>query len=150
MRVLIDTNVLIDHFGQRAPFFSVWEKLHVMQIFGDIELWVAPQSFADAFYILSKAVSCEALQAAFIESLGFLNVCNVGQAEVLEACKRGWHDYEDCLVALCAENINADYLLTRDASDFKRSNVPCCTPERFLQILEDEYGLGYDTVGLGI
>ncbi len=150
MRILIDTNVLIDHFGQRAPFFAAWEKLHAMQIFGDVELWVAPQSFADAFYILSKAVDCEALQAAFIESFDFLNVCNVGQAEVFEACKRSWEDYEDCLVALCAENINADYLLTRDTSGFKHSNVPCCTPEQFLQILEDEYGLIYDTVDLSI
>ncbi len=144
MRVLIDTNVLIDHLGQRAPYFAAWEKLHAMQVFGDVELWVAPQSFADAFYILSKAVSSEELQAAFIESLGFLNVCNVGQAEVLEACKRNWDDYEDCLIALCAENINANYLLTRDASGFKQSSVPCCTPEQFLQTMEDEYGLIYD------
>ncbi len=148
MRVLIDTNALIDYFGRREPYFSVWTQLNAMQILGDLEMWVAPQSYTDAFYILSKHVDSEALQAAFMESLGFLNVCKVGHEEVLETCRRSWADYEDCLISLCAENIKADHLLTQDVNGFKRAKIPICTPEQFIQTVEKEYGLVYDTVSL--
>ncbi len=149
MRVLIDTNILIDYFGQREPYFPAWEKLHAMQIFGDLEIWVAPQSYADAFYILNGQVESAALQAAFVASLDYMHVVNVGHKEVCEASMRSWASYEDCLIALCAENIAADHLLTRDAKGFESSSVPPCTPEQFLHMVETEYGITYDTVDLG-
>lgn len=148
MRALIDTNILIDYFGQRQPYFELWPKLRIMREFGDIELWVAPQSFADAFYILSKQVPPDELQHAFHKSLSFLNVCSVGQAEVAETMRRCWEDYEDCLVALCAESIDADVLLTRDASGFKKAKLPAYSLEGFFQMLEAEYGLVYEEIDL--
>lgn len=144
MRALIDTNVLLDYFGRREPFFSACEKLCAMQAFGDIELWAAPQSYADVFYILRKTVSSADLQRAFIESLDFINVCKVSHEEVAEASRRSWDDYEDCLIALCAENIDADYLLTRDEGGFQAAKMPACSPDEFFSMLESEHGLVYD------
>ena len=39
MRVLVDTNVLIDFLAQRAPFFDEARKLLVFAAMGDYELW---------------------------------------------------------------------------------------------------------------
>ena len=39
MRVFVDTNVLFDILAQRKPFFESAEKLVIMQMFGDAELW---------------------------------------------------------------------------------------------------------------
>ncbi len=44
-----------------------------------------------------------ALQKAFTESLGFLQVASVDAECVKEACLRGWDDLEDRLVAVTAE-----------------------------------------------
>lgn len=144
MRALIDTNVLLDYFGRREPFFSACEKLCAMQAFGDIELWAAPQSYADVFYILRKTISSADLQSAFIESLNFINVCKVSHEEVAEASRRSWDDYENCLIALCAENIDADYLLTRDEDGFQAAKMPVFSPAEFFAMLESEHGLVYD------
>lgn len=144
MRALIDTNVLLDYFGRREPFFAACQKLCAMQVFGDIELWAAPQSYADVFYILRKAVPPADLQRAFSESLSFINVCKVAHEEVVEASRRSWDDYEDCLIALCAENIDADYLLTRDESGFLAAKTTVCSPDGFFAMLESEHGLVYD------
>lgn len=148
MRALIDTNVLLDYFGRRAPYFESWEKLLVMQAFGDIELWAAPQSFADIFYILRKEIAPDDLQKAFSESLDFMNVCNVGANEVAEAAKRSWSDYEDCMIALSAENIDADVLLTRDLKGFKAAKTPVCTPEELFKKIKSEYGIEYDSLDM--
>ncbi len=148
MRALVDTNILIDYFGRREPFFQWWPPLLAMQEFGDIELWVASQSFTDAFYILNRQVPANELQKAFHESLSFLKVCTVGSAEIAEATRRSWADYEDCLVALCAENIDADVLLSRDAAGFKDAKMPVHSLEGLFQMLEGDYGLIYDEVSL--
>lgn len=148
MRALIDTNLLIDYFGRRMPYFSSWEKLMIMHAFEDIELWAAPQSFADAFYILRKQIDPHELQRAFNESLSFIKVCNVGTAEICEATKRSWNDYEDCLIALCAENIDADVLLSRDQDGFKLAKTPVFSPEEFFEMIKDEYGIEYDLLDL--
>lgn len=144
MRALIDTNVLLDYFGRRMPFFSAWKKLSAMEAFGDIELWAAPQSFADVFYILRKVIDPADLQHAFSESLSFLNVCHVDEAVTAEAFRRPWPDYEDCLIALCAESIGADYLITRDEDGFRKSKVPVFSPDSFFAMLESEHGVVYD------
>ena len=119
-----------------------------MQEFGDIELWVAPQSFADMFCVLSKQIPADSLQRAFNESLDFLNVCSVGSAEVSETTRRGWNDYGDCLIALCAENIDADVLLSRDASGFKNMKMPVLSLEELFLMLEEDYSLIYEEIEL--
>ena len=38
MVVLFDTNVLIDYFGRREPFYEEANKLKVMSFFGDVDI----------------------------------------------------------------------------------------------------------------
>lgn len=144
MRALIDTNVLIDYLGNRQPFCTAWEKLNAMQMLGDLELWATPQSFADSFYILKGHIPSEDLQKSFLECLEFINVCGVGRAEITEACKQSWTDYEDSLIGVCAEKVKADYLLTRDKGGFDALKIPSFSPEGFFEMLETDYGLIYE------
>lgn len=146
MRVLIDTNVLIDYIGRRQPYFEAWEKLNAMQIMGDVEIWTAPQSFSDAFYILRKHFISDELQKTFMACLQFIHVCSIGQEDIELSCTQSWEDYEDCLVFICAEKIKADYLLTRDKTGFINSRIPCYSLEEFFLMLESEYGLVYENI----
>lgn len=68
MRVLLDTNVLIDLYTQRPPEGDIAQKLLVMKEFGDVELWVSAKSFTDVFYVLHKTYSSDYVQSAFEES----------------------------------------------------------------------------------
>lgn len=146
MKVFLDTNVVIDYFGRRAPYFSALEHLSAMQEFGDAELWVSAESFSDAFYLLRKSVAPDLLQSAFVKSLEFLNVCSVGEAEVAEAAQRSWTDFEDCLIDVCAEKVKADFILTRDRDGFKRSRIASYAPDEFFNMLEHEHGVVYETL----
>ena len=57
MRILLDTNVLIDLYTQREPEGDTAQKLLIMKEFGDAQLWVSAKSFTDVFYVLSKSYS---------------------------------------------------------------------------------------------
>ena len=148
MRLLLDTNVLLDYYGRRAPFFEDAKRLRIAALFGDVELWAAAQSFTDAEYVMRRFAPVEALRAMMTESLAFLSVGSSAAADVGEGIRSGWPDLEDFLVARCAERVQADYLLTRDEKGFVQSAVPVLSPAGFFEMLEHDHGIVYDEVGL--
>lgn len=146
MKLLLDTNVLVDYFGARQPFFDQWELINALQITGYAELWASAESYTDAFYLLRKAVGPAKLQDMFLQSLSFIKVCSVDEGDIREAAERSWPDFEDCLIGICAEKVKADYIIARDADGFKRSSMPAMDAPSFFAMLEEEYGIVYDMV----
>jgi predicted nucleic acid-binding protein len=132
MKLFLDTNILIDYFTRRQPYFDELIGLRAMQLFGDVELWVSAKSFTDVFYVARKVIDKHALQAAFADSLAFFKVCSVGQDVICSATQARWDDFEDCLVACCASRVKADYLITRDKEGFEHSPVAVMDPTGFL------------------
>ena len=146
MRLLLDTNVLIDYFGKREPFYDDCKTLLIMQAVKDVELWSSSKSYTDVFYALRRAVPSDQLQKAFAASFERIRPCAIDAEMLRIAALREWDDFEDCLVAVCAERVQADYLVTRDKSGFARSKVPTIEPAEFLDLIEQRYGFRYDTV----
>lgn len=148
MRILLDTNVLIDLYTRRPPDGDIAQKLLIMREFGDAELWVSAKSFTDVFYVLRKTYDSKFIQRAFDESYQWLEICSVDGSDIHLASSRTWGDFEDCLVDVCAEKIKADYLLTRDEGGFANAHTQVVSPADFFDHLQEEYGLVYDIVAL--
>ncbi|OUO95847.1 PIN domain-containing protein [Rubneribacter badeniensis] len=144
MKLLLDTNVLVDYFGARRPFCDQWELINALQMTGYAELWASAESYTDAFYLLRRAVGSEKLQDMFLESLSFVRVCSVDEDDIRKAAERSWSDFEDCLIAVCAEKVKADYIITRDAGGFKRSKILAMDAPSFFTMLEEDYGIVYE------
>jgi predicted nucleic acid-binding protein len=147
MRLFIDTNVLFDILGQRPPFCRDARRLIFMQAFGDAELWAAPQSYLDIFYVLRKSTSCDDLQKRLALSLQRINLCTTGHEDIQKAASMAWNDLEDATIAVCCAKTGADYLITRDADGFGQSSVPAITPAEFFDMLERKYGVTYAIEG---
>jgi predicted nucleic acid-binding protein len=147
MKLLLDTNVLIDYFAQRDPFYADALHLYAMRHFGDAELWASIHSFADISYILRNEAESQTLQDAFLSSLDFLHVCSLTQDDLIAAAQAKWDDFEDCLVEQCAQKIKADYLLSRDKTGFTNAKTKVITPSSFFRALKEERGLSYEEVG---
>lgn len=45
-------------------------------------------------------------------------------------------DFEDCLQMECAKAYGADYIITRNVSDYAKSYVKAIEPKEYLKILE--------------
>jgi len=148
MRIFADTNVLFDIFAQREPFREVSYKLMIMQMFGDVEIWTAPQSYLNIFYVLKKSQPTSDVQAALSKSLERINLCTTSHADMQAALDAGWNDVEDALIAVSCKSVAADYLLTRDQKQpgFKNLGITAVTPEEFFDKLKAEQGISYDEV----
>ena len=146
MNLLLDTNILIDFFMQRKPFYEYTLKLQMLKEFGDGELWCSAKSFTDIFYVLNKSVSSEDIQRAFLVSLEFLRVCSIDGDDIKLAASLGWHDFEDCLIEVAAQKLKADFIITRDADGFKEGKTKAITPPLFFEWLKAEHNVSYEEI----
>lgn len=146
MRILLDTNVLIDVYARRQPFEKDAVRLIVMSVLGDAELWATSNSFTDVFFVLQKTFSSGEIKGMIERSFEWINVCSVDSDDVKRALSCRWPDFEDCIVDVCAKKIKADYVLTRDRSGFAFSKEVVLDPEGFFGMLERDLGLTYGSV----
>lgn len=146
MDLFIDTNILLDHFGNRTNHAADARKILAMGLFKDARLWAAPQSFNDMFYILRKAIDPHAIQSAFSKAYAFINVCSIDSDDMALAARRSWNDMEDCLIAICAEKVRADYLVTRDTRGFAQSTIEAISPQELITHMESVCNISYDWI----
>lgn len=145
MKLLLDTNTLIDHLAQREPFAKDMRTLYIASFFGDVELWASVQSYLDALYSLRKHADQRELRDAALGTLEFIHPCGTRAADLEPALQSDWQDVEDFVIAQSASNVSADYLVTRDIDGFGKAAVPVATPAQIVAKLEDQ-GLHYDSL----
>lgn len=139
MKLLLDTNVIIDYLSKQAPFFENAELVVTAGYFGDAQLWASVQSFKDALFVLSHYASPESIQAAVSKLLEIVNPIDLTGNNIATAATLQWHDTEDCLVALGAQKAHATYIITRDQKGFERSMVPAISPAEWLAEMQEKH-----------
>lgn len=147
MKLLLDTNILLDLVEPREPFASDVRKLCIAAEFGDVQLWVCVQSYADAYYVLVRRGSTPArVKKALLATLDLFTPCNTYASTLKPALQSEWSDIEDYLIAQASKGIGADYLITRDQEMAELSPVPAMTAAEFLSLLESEHNLTYEGI----
>ena len=142
MRILIDTNVLLDIVLRREPFFKASQAVVAacQQEFFDGA--ISAQTIADMFYILRKVFDKTARQKTLSGFCKIFHVASVDERKIISALENeDFHDFEDCLQAECAKDFLAAYIITRNGKHFAHSPIPAITPEEFCsRYLEKENG----------
>lgn len=148
MRVLVDTNIILDFLLRRSGF-PIARKLVVFSVMGDYEMWMSSSQVTDVHYVASdRGKKSRSLQAQ--EAIARLRRCvgivSVGEREVDMALECRWDDFEDALLHQAAVNIGASAIITRNVSDFERASMPAMTPEAFFDWFRERHGLSFEEV----
>ena len=143
MRLLLDTNVLLDYVLRREPFASPARSVYTMGWFRDAELWASAKSFTDIFYFAERAVGSKRAQELMARLAGGLSLCSVDGDDIARALAERWDDFEDCLVYQAARKVKADYIIPRDKSGFERSKIEALSPAELVVRVERELRISY-------
>lgn len=135
MRVLFDTDVLIDFLLDRAPFSEGAADLLSRVDRGEIQGLACANSFTTIFYLARKAAGVDAARAFVADLLTLLEVAPVSRTTLEEAGRSSIGDYEDAVVCTAARQANADCVVTRNERDFAKSLVPAYSPSALLAAL---------------
>lgn len=134
MKIMCDTNVIIDVLLEREPF--VEDSCKVLSLCEEhrVDGFVSASSVTDIYCLVRKYThSTELAYKAIGKLLEIVKVCSVTNNDVLTAFQRKARDFEDCLVATCAKSIHCEYIITRNKKDFEEFEIPLLTPAEFLQ-----------------
>lgn len=135
MKVLIDTNVVLDVLLERDPFvenaIALFEQIELGHVVGAI----AATTLTNIFYIIRRAESREAAISAVHRLLIGLQFCAVDRQTVETALGLGLKDFEDSIQLACAALNQLDGIVTRDPKDFIGSQLPIYSPTELLSQL---------------
>jgi hypothetical protein len=129
MRILLDTDVLLDVALARQPHVN--DSAAVM-------VWVETGGFAAVDW--HSLTNCSYMLNGgrrFLEKLlKIVEVAPGGTAEAKRAITLPMADVEDAFQAASAIAWKADFIITRNLADYRRSPIPAMTPADFLKRLE--------------
>lgn len=136
MRVLIDTNILLDFLIGREPYFRLADKLIKLCVERKVEGYMAAHSIPNMFYILRKDMGISDRKKVLKDLCEIIKVESIDSDKITAALENeDFSDFEDCLQYECAKTLNADYIITRNKVDYKGSEVKCVTTEEFFDIV---------------
>ena len=137
MKVLIDTNILLDVILLREPHLELSKR--VLQCCQSlVDGYIAVHTFSNMFYILHETedFSVEECRNTFNKLLYVFDVATLDKSEVIAAVNNeAFDDLEDSMQHQSSVAANIDYIVTRNTNDFIGSAVPAITPEDFLKLV---------------
>jgi hypothetical protein len=89
-------------------------------------------------YLSARELGRDQATSALVDFLKLVSVAPLDQESILKGIALGGSDLEDALQMLSANDANADFLVTRNANDFKTSPIPVVTPSELLAILRSD------------
>ena len=151
MKLLVDTNVVIDYIDERQGFLESARKLMLLGLLREFDLWMSPSQVTDMFYILTnggRASLAEEVKMSIRETRKFIKICSLSEADIDAALDSAWSDFEDACVYQCARKIKADAIITRNQKDFEKSSIKVFDCDEWFAYLEQTRGLVYEEIPL--
>ena len=135
MKLLIDTNVILDILMRRDPFFSNSYQAIRSAIEANTACYLSASAATDIFYVLRKHLKSPAEAKSRLHDLSQLvQFTDVQPMDINEALFAELSDFEDAVVDAVAARIGANYILTRNIKDFYGSNIRAVTPTEYLSL----------------
>jgi predicted nucleic acid-binding protein len=127
LRVLLDTNVVLDWLLDRKPWSDDALPLWQARDTGRLITYIAASILTDIFYIARRQIGNDAALAGIDQSLA-LEVALVDKVTLLRARELPGSDFEDNIAIACAEAERLDFIITRNIDDFRHSSIQAIEP----------------------
>jgi len=133
MKVLIDTNVILDLIGKRTPFYIAASKIIILSAERKIEGYITSNTVTDIYYVACRHYVSESEARDIIHKLlKIVGVLDVGYKDCIKAFDLLIPDYEEALLSVCANRAKCAYIITRDTEHFVNSTVASMSPDKFI------------------
>jgi predicted nucleic acid-binding protein len=134
MKVLLDTNIVIDYALERQPFWQSSEQIFLLLQQGRFVGYISASTVSDLYYIIRKQRG-HSWTLNFLERLvKFCPVATVDHSVITMAFAANFKDFEDAIQYSTAVTGQMDAIVTRNPSDFTNATaLQIFTPEQLIQ-----------------
>lgn len=131
-RVLFDSDVILDVFLQREPYFRT-SALAIDRVGQDqVEGYVAGHAVTNLFYLLRRQLGSDRAREILRTLMSKMQVASVTDGVIREALESSFSDFEDAVTHAAAQAMSVEIIVTRNVRDFRLGTIPAVLPEVFL------------------
>lgn len=132
MKVLIDTNIILDVLCKRPAFYEDSAKIFKLCEVKKISGVISALSIPNIAYILRKELDADKTREILDSLMLIFSVADLKADDLKKAADMRFKDYEDAIQSACATRIKANYIVTRNIKDFSESKVTAIKPAELL------------------
>ena len=133
IRLLIDTNIIIDLLAKRENFYNEAADLFSRADKKELKLTISSLTFANTNYILTKLKSAKEAREILRKFKVLVELLSLDdKITELALSDNNFPDFEDGLQYYSAIENQIDVIITRNKKDFKNANIPILTAKEFL------------------
>lgn len=132
MKILLDTNVILDIMLKREPFVTHSEQVLQVALQSNFTVFLTATTITDVYYLVRKASDKTNALTLLNKLLQFVEVAAVDKHVILQALTSSLADFEDAVQVSSANNAGIELIVTRNIQDFRHAPIEVHTPESFL------------------
>jgi len=135
MKVLFDTNIVLDFLLDRKPFSDHAAFLFTMVERTEIVGYLASTSITTIHYLTEKVLNKHHATSHVKTLLSLFEIAPVNRGVLESAVNSKFVDFEDAVIHEAALQAGVKYIISRDKTGFKKSSIPVYLPDMFIKML---------------
>jgi predicted nucleic acid-binding protein len=142
LRILFDTNVILDVLLDREPFSTTAANLFSKVETGEITGYVCATTITTIHYLARKVIGADSAMEEINKLMTLFEIAPVNRAVLDAALSSGFKDFEDAVAHESGVYKKTQGIVTRDLDGFKKSKINIYSPDELLLMLESKNTLG--------
>ena len=135
MRILFDTNVILDVMLNRKPFSRTATILLAEVERKKITGYICSTTVTTIYYLISKGFDHKRAREQITNLLKIFLVTPVSKEVLVSALNSKIKDYEDAVINESCLQSGVEAIVTRNEKDFKNSTLKILDPGELLQMI---------------
>jgi len=138
VKVLVDTNVVLDVLLDRQPFAKSAARIFAFVEESKIEGFLCATTVTTVDYLLGQALAPAKARQALRQLLNLFEIAPVNRPVLEQALQSRISDFEDAVLEQSARLVGADAIATRNVRDFEKSSVTVFDPVDLIAAMDEQ------------
>jgi predicted nucleic acid-binding protein len=135
VKVLFDTNIVLDVLIDRAPFAEAAVALFAAVEHGTLQGYLCGTTVTTVYYLTAKVLGAKRAHEEVGKLLTLFEVAPIGRPVLESALASVFGDFEDAVVYQAACHAGAQAIVTRNLKDFQGAVLPVYSSTELVKIL---------------
>ena len=136
MRVIVDTNIVLDVLLSREPFVGAGSEVFALVEKSSVEASLCATTVTTVDYLLTQSLPRDEARRALRALLSLFEVAPVNRAVLDGALGSRIEDFEDAVLEQAGLLVGAEAIITRNTKDVRRSSIKALDPTELLRAIE--------------
>jgi len=132
MKILLDTNVVLDHFLERKPFAHAAGLIFTATEQRKLETYVGATTVTTIHYLATKSLGSKQGRSVIERLLRLFELAPLNRTILASALLLKFSDFEDAVLHEAAIHSGAQAIVTRECKGFENANLSVYSADEFI------------------